>query len=1755
MLTGVFYLLCCIVGHCLAHVALTYPPARKYDLDFLDNGRTKAPCGMPKGDTVTQLPAASGAMINVTWHLAYPHRGGFKLELLDKDDKYLMDLTPTTPTTDYVGSEDTTAQSYTVSFPESLSCKGCTIRLLRQAQEWGHQYLFWSCADVDIVPVTELRTVCSNHGKINAFGQCQCDHLYSGNVCQYKDECWNDGDCGSHGKCINIDATTFPKKQCFCEIGWFGEKCSKESAVKDMNIDYSKYSKQDLSDEFSFYWRILQESEELEAVMKVKSTSYVAIGWRPHDITKSCKAFPVVQDKILSRSLEPSPRHIGYQNGKAEPQPELNLNVESKFKSKGKSKSEPEPVGEVQSEPKAEGKAEPEPKAEGKAEPEPKAEGKAEPEPKDEGKAEPEPKAEGKAEPEPKAEGKAEPEPKAEGKAEPEPKAEGKAEPEPKAEGKAEPEPKAEGKAEGKAEPEGKGEGKAEPEPKAERKAEPEPKAEGKAEPEPKAEGSAEPEPKAEGKAEPESKSESEPKAEGSAEPEPKAEGSAEPEPKAEGKAEPEPKAEGSAESEPKAEGSAEPEPKAEGKAEPEPIIEGKDKSETKIEKTESKQNIDSKANSTPEQKDEVIKQPISHPQGKQIHDSKIEHKIESKHEVKPEVETNSESQLSVHHVSNVEQFPEVKLEPSTNIETIIIPKHNSRSVTVDKTHEERKPRKLSYIVPNPSFKVNEQFLPDFANDQNFPFYPSLNLRLKRQIVSLKNNIASSKQSIPEPETNPEPINKPSSSEPSPEIHYSTILEATSKHKLLISKSEPESEPTNNNNIDKILSYKNYPEKTPYTPRADFHAMDCTDIVIGVARGSLSRIADFYTRDRSTPKIDSYFGGKDDITAAMGYEIDGITTILFRKKLKATDFTDHSISNNLMDVIWARGQEPNMYIHSPTTGLESGKAKILDFYRPDELKYHGHGKQRGKLTLNFLSNSQEKSKKITDCMGEWKYPENCDEKCEYSVKWKFLDATDEISFTVNTIHTDRWTGIAFSKDKRMSQTDAVIGWVDHIGRATILDVWLNDYTPPKLDLSQDIYNISGERKNGQTSLHFVRKRFTIDFDNDIRFSDTECSYFMFPVKGGTFNAISKKIGKHETTPIVSQDKICIRKCQDKGATSEPEPESKPEPKSEPESKSEPEPESEPNPESEPKPESEPEPKSEPETKSEPEPNNELKSNQFVSSCLGEWKSPGNCEAHNCEYKANWFYIDESDEIIFTVSSKSYNKWTGIGFSKNKAMTETDAILGWIEETGRSFIMDTWLDSYSTPTIDPNQNIYNATGQRVNGTTVLQFVRKHNTGDNARDLQFSNDCFYFMYPVHGGVFNTVNKRIRKHESTPIVSNEKICIHSCRSKGLSTLKTKETTLKIPPTTYPSTVISVSTTVSSETEKTSPVIPTTTADVTVSPVKYSVEVKLPQMWKTGLNDNKSFDYQKLQQQILQEMKSVLGPVNGFQAVELDKFESDKTEPDDVIAKMKVILSNNMSSKEGRQINTEERSKQKDLYSVLNSTIHNGKLGNLPVDPSHLSIVALASAQDRTPYEVPINQESTKDGLTDEQIKIYIIIAGVLALVFLIIVQASCMIYRDRRNKQGSHTKEKLLNNSHWRDYSVTASSNYSYENFAMQEDENKISKHPVGSVSNGSALSHANSGLGLSRVGPPDRPLPRNSGYSATFERMALRRGNGQSGSSPPSYATHDRSMRSMSANAYSQQELRPDFYFMPHQRRYSGEVVRVFVDYNNPEYTGK
>lgn len=140
----------------------------------------------------------------------------------------------------------------------------------------------------------------------------------------------------------------------------------------------------------------------------------------------------------------------------------------------------------------------------------------------------------------------------------------------------------------------------------------------------------------------------------------------------------------------------------------------------------------------------------------------------------------------------------------------------------------------------------------------------------------------------------------------------------------------------------------------------------------------------------------------------------------------AEEPTDHSIEKNLMHVIWARGQEIGEYNHSPKSGLEKDKAFVPIFYKPDELKYHGHGDQRGHLSLNFYE--EDKKVEVRDpeeadfCGGSWKTPKSCSTKkhnCEYYVKWEYFSRKDEIKFTIETTHTNTWTGIGFSEDQKM----------------------------------------------------------------------------------------------------------------------------------------------------------------------------------------------------------------------------------------------------------------------------------------------------------------------------------------------------------------------------------------------------------------------------------------------------------------------------------------------------------------------------------------------------------------------------------------------------------------------------------------------------------------------------------------------------------------------------------------------------------------
>ncbi|XP_037068630.1 uncharacterized protein LOC119089932, partial [Pollicipes pollicipes] len=173
----------------------------------------------------------------------------------------------------------------------------------------------------------------------------------------------------------------------------------------------------------------------------------------------------------------------------------------------------------------------------------------------------------------------------------------------------------------------------------------------------------------------------------------------------------------------------------------------------------------------------------------------------------------------------------------------------------------------------------------------------------------------------------------------------------------------------------------------------------------------------------------------------MAYEEDGITTVAFRP----SEPTDHAIEKDLMRVIWARGQQSGDYMHRPKSGLEAGSSSVPNFYRPDEVKYHGSGQQRGVASIDFLEggSTQELSPRAYDfCGAEWRWPPSCSmdtADCEYAVRWELLEASDEVRFTVQSDSDEHWTGVGFSRTPNMPSSDVVLGFVAGSGRPIVLD--------------------------------------------------------------------------------------------------------------------------------------------------------------------------------------------------------------------------------------------------------------------------------------------------------------------------------------------------------------------------------------------------------------------------------------------------------------------------------------------------------------------------------------------------------------------------------------------------------------------------------------------------------------------------------------------------------------------------------------------
>ena len=90
-------------------------------------------------------------------------------------------------------------------------------------------------------------------------------------------------------------------KQCYCGPGFYGKYCELVSEISEKLSSVSSYNTVDLSSTMKLHWKVLDESAEIEIVVISKSKSWVAVGWRPDNITKECKSFWGDQESIVPR--------------------------------------------------------------------------------------------------------------------------------------------------------------------------------------------------------------------------------------------------------------------------------------------------------------------------------------------------------------------------------------------------------------------------------------------------------------------------------------------------------------------------------------------------------------------------------------------------------------------------------------------------------------------------------------------------------------------------------------------------------------------------------------------------------------------------------------------------------------------------------------------------------------------------------------------------------------------------------------------------------------------------------------------------------------------------------------------------------------------------------------------------------------------------------------------------------------------------------------------------------------------------------------------------------------------------------------------------------------------------------------------------------------------------------------------------------------------------------------------------------------
>ena len=261
-------------------------------------------------------------------------------------------------------------------------------------------------------------------------------------------------------------------------------------------------------------------------------------------------------------------------------------------------------------------------------------------------------------------------------------------------------------------------------------------------------------------------------------------------------------------------------------------------------------------------------------------------------------------------------------------------------------------------------------------------------------------------------------------------------------------------------------------------------------MVVAKVNGNMFRILDFYSRDRSTPHEDEWYGGAQSLTGAVGRVINGVTYVRFRRPLRTNDSFDHDIVSGDFLVVWAHGRPDS----------------CSDFYQPLELKYHGPS-NRGLFLMNFLEKdttsappsmttaSAIATSAPTTSMSA-PHRKGSFKNGNYEANWTFRN--DRVDFSMSVSGENGWVGIGFSCTPQMPMSDIVVGTFPASGEGEVTDQWATRHSRPVVDTDQSqVFNKMSGTTNGRSWVSFSRSIESTD-SMDVPLSGCDCGgYFLF----------------------------------------------------------------------------------------------------------------------------------------------------------------------------------------------------------------------------------------------------------------------------------------------------------------------------------------------------------------------------------------------------------------------------------------------------------------------------------------------------------------------------------------------------------------------------------------------------------------------------------------------------------------------------------